>query len=160
MMQDTNSARMSGDYSVSGVAHFIERIGLSMSGATGGTFVATYLARANIDTFDSIGFVASMVLAGMIGFYLGIDIPKVPGSPASLAVAGRGLKLDPVELLSATGTFLAAMAALTAVYAIVFDEVPQRTGEVVVGSWWLLGLIMQIGAGSIGRLRFARQTAR
>jgi Mg2+ and Co2+ transporter CorA len=61
--------------------------------------------------------------------------------------------VDPVELLSATGTFLAAVAALASVYAIVFDEVPQRVWEFVIGSWWLLGVVMQISAGLIGRSR-------
>jgi Mg2+ and Co2+ transporter CorA len=63
--------------------------------------------------------------------------------------------VDPVELLSATGTFLAAVAALASVYAIVFDEVPQRLWEVVIGSWWLLGIVMQVSAGLIGRSRLA-----
>jgi hypothetical protein len=65
--------------------------------------------------------------------------------------------VDPVELLSATGTFLAAVAALVSVYAIVLDEVPQRVWEFVVGSWWLLGVLMQIGAGLISRLRPANK---
>ena len=60
---------------------------------------------------------------------------------------------DPVELLSATGTFLAAIAALISVCAFVLDETPQGLGEFVVGSWWMLGIVMQIGAGAIGRLR-------
>jgi LytS/YehU family sensor histidine kinase len=156
MMRNNNNSRSSRDTCLSGAIHIIGRIGLSMSGAIGGTFVAAYLVRANIGTFDSTGFIASMVLVGMIGSYLGIDIPRLRRSTAGVVVWGRGLKADPVELLSAIGTLLAAMAALTAVYAIVFDEVPQRIGEVVVGSWWLLGVIMQIGAGSIGRLRLAR----
>ena len=65
--------------------------------------------------------------------------------------------LDAVELLSATGTFLAAAAALIAVYAIVLDDVPQRTGEFVISGWWLLGASLQTGAGAIGRLRPVRK---
>ena len=91
----------------------------------------------------------------MIGFYLGIDIPAPRGSDVSRAVKGSGPGVDPVELLSATGTFLAAVAALASVYAIVFDEVPQRVWEFVIGSWWLLGIVMQVGAGLIGRSRLA-----
>jgi hypothetical protein len=63
--------------------------------------------------------------------------------------------VDLVELFSATGTFLAAVAALASVYAIVLDELPQRVWEFAVGSWWLLGVIMQIGAGLIARRRLA-----
>jgi hypothetical protein len=100
-----------------------------------------------------------MILVGMVGFYLGIDIPEKGATQMKLALKGPALMVDPVELLSATGTFLAAIAALVSVYAIVFDEVPQRMGEFVVGGWWLLGVIMQIGAGAIGRLRLVNKTA-
>jgi len=133
---------------ISRVAHVVERIGLAMSGAIGGTFVAAYLARASIELFGSVGFVASMILVGVIGFYLGIDIPRLRASRLN---SGPALRVDPVELLSATGTFLAAVAALASVYAIVLDEVPQPMWEFVVGSWWLLGVLMQIGAGLIAR---------
>jgi hypothetical protein len=139
------------------VAHVVERIGLAMSGAIGGTFVAAYLARASIELFGSVGFVASTVLVGVIGFYLGIDIPRLGASRLNSGVKGPALRLDPVELLSATGTFLAALAALASVCAIVLDQLPQPMWEFVVGSWWLLGVFMQIGAGLIARLRPANK---
>jgi hypothetical protein len=142
---------------ISRVAHVVERIGLAMSGAIGGTFVAAYLARASIELFGSVGFVASTILVGVIGFYLGIDIPRLRPSRLNFGVKGPALRVDPVELLSATGTFLAAVAALASVYAIVLDEVPQPMWEFVVGSWWLLGVLMQIGAGLIARLRLANK---
>jgi hypothetical protein len=140
---------------VSRLAHVVGRIGLSMSGAISGTFVAAYMVRIDTDTFDSVGFIASMILVGMVGFYLGIDIPGMNAQRASGAAGDSGLIVDPVELLSATGTFLAAIAALVSVYVIVFDELPQRMWEFVVGSWWLFGVVMQIGAGAAARLRFA-----
>jgi hypothetical protein len=142
---------------ISRVAHVVERIGLAMSGAIGGTFVAAYLARASIELFGSVGFAASMILVGVIGFYLGIDIPRLRASRLNSGVKGPTLGVDPVELLSATGTFLAAVAALASVYAIMFDQVPQPMWEFVVGSWWLLGVLMQIGAGLIARLRPANK---
>jgi hypothetical protein len=136
-------------------AHVVERMGLAMSGATSGTFVAAYLARADIETFNSIGFIASMILVGIIAFYLGIDIPRLRASQISLGVRHPIPQWDAVELLGATGTFLAAVAALTSVYAIVFDEDPQPMWEFGVGCCWLLGAMMQIGAGAIGRLRLS-----
>ena len=142
---------------ISRVAHVVERIGLAMSGAIGGTFVAAYLARAGIEPFDSVGFVASTILVGVIGFYLGIDIPRLRASHPNSGTKGTAARVNPVELLSATGTFLAAVAALASVYAIVFDQVPQRVWEFVVGSWWLLGVMMQIGAGLVARLRPANK---
>jgi hypothetical protein len=139
---------------VSRVAHVVERTGLAMSGAMCGTFVAAYLTRAGIDSFDSIGFIASMILIGMIGFYLGIDIPGLRAFHTGPGTRSTP-RWDTVELLSATGTFLAAMAALTSVYAIVFDEAPQGVWEFAIGCWWLIGIAMQISAGAIGRLRVA-----
>ena len=80
--------------------------------------------------------------------YLGIDTPRLPAEAAATRQ-----RLDPVEWLSAAGTFLAAVAALASVYGIVLDEVPERFWEFMFGSWWTLGITMQIGAGLIARLR-------
>src|SRR5579864_3326599 len=85
--------------------HVIERSALAMAGAMCGTFVAAQLSQTGITLFGSLGFIVAMVLAGSIGFYLGIDIPRLPRF-------GARRKLDPVDLLSAAGTFLAALAAL------------------------------------------------
>jgi hypothetical protein len=144
---------------ISKVAHVLERTGLAMAGAMCGTFIAAYLSKAGIANFASIGFIASMILVGTIGFYLAIDIPRLRASHMRRGVKRRLPQWDNVKLLSATGTFLAAMAALASVYAIVFDEPPQVMWEFVIGSWWLFGVILQIGAGAIGRLRLASGTA-
>jgi hypothetical protein len=139
---------------ISRVAHVLERSGLAMAGAMCGTFVAALLARANGAMFESVGFIASMALIGMIGFYLGIDIPRLPAN----AVAERQ-RVDPVELLSATGTFLAAIAALVSVSAIVLDEIPHGVWDFVIASWWAVGIGMQAAAGCLARLRLAQRVA-
>jgi hypothetical protein len=143
---------------LSRIAHVVERAGLAVAGAMCGTFVAAQLTRLNPALFDSIGFIAAMVLVGMIGFYLGIDVPRLRASPASPAIARP--RVDPIQLLSATGTFLATVAALISLYAFVFDEAPQRGwwGD-MVACWWLLGGVMQIGAGVAGRLSLADKAA-
>ena len=129
------------------------RLGLSMAGAMCGTFVAAQLTMTNAELFDSAGFIALMVLVGILGFYLGIDLPRLIGPE-------RGRQgFDSIELLSKVGTFLAAIAALISVYAFVFDETLRRSFEYMVASWWMIGVILQIGAGLIGRIRLAR-TAR
>jgi hypothetical protein len=151
LMSKETDARTKLRFLVSRVAHVLERLGLAMSGAMGGTFIAAYLARSDTGPFDSLGFGTSMVLVGIVGFYLGIDIPARRANRPGFAGMHGGV--DAVELLSATGTFLAAAAALMAVYAIVLDDVPQRTDEFVISGWWLLGASLQTGAGAIGRLR-------
>jgi hypothetical protein len=133
---------------ISRLAQVIERCGLAMTGAMCGTFVAAQMSKVDVALFDSGGFIALIVLTGAIAFYIGIDVPRPPARQAS-KYAG----VDAVEVLSAAGTFLAAVAALISVYAIVFDEVPQRVWEFVVASWWFGGATMQIIAGFIGRQR-------
>jgi hypothetical protein len=152
VMLNENNSPMQDYCLVSRAAHVIERSGLAMAGAMCGTFVAAQLAKASIAPFDSVGFVAAMVLVGMIGFYLGIDIPRQPAR-----VARRRPRVEPVELLSAAGTFLAAMAALISVGDIVLDEAPQHVWELVIGVWWLVGIMLQISAGSIARLQLAQK---
>ena len=151
-MFNAKNIRSDDQFLIIRAVHVIERSALAMAGAMCGTFVAAQLSQTEITLFGSLGFIAMMVLAGTIGFYLGIDIPRLP-------MVGRRPRLDPVDLLSAAGTFLAAFAALIAVYGLVFDVAPQRLSETVICSWWVLGVIMQIGAGSIGRLRLARRAA-
>jgi hypothetical protein len=93
-----------------------------------------------------------MILVGIIAFYLGIDIRRLHASQVSL---GQGIPFRSGMLSSCRRhrNFLTAVAALTSVYAIVFDEDPQPMWEFAVGCCWLLGAMMQIGAGAIGRLR-------
>src|SRR4249919_107608 len=115
-MSKRQTTTMQDYYLISRVAHVIERSALAMAGAVCGTFVAAQMSKVNVALFNSIGFAASMVLTGMVGFYLGIDTPRLPAD-----VAAARLRLDPVEWLSAAGTFLATVAALLSVYGIVLD---------------------------------------
>jgi hypothetical protein len=147
MSKQRNTA-MQDYFLISRAAHVIERSGLAMAGAMCGTFVVAQMSKVNVALFGSIGFAVWMVLIGMVGFYLGIDTPRLPAEAAATRP-----RLDPVEWLSAAGTFLAAVAALASVYGIVLDEVPERFWEFMFGSWWTLGITMQIGAGLIARLR-------
>jgi len=113
---------------ISRLAHVIERIGLAMAGALCGLFVAAHLAKANIEVLNSVEVLLSMILYGSIGYYLGINIPLLPsrGRHAALSDAGPIPKTDPIVLVSATGTFLAAVAAPESVYTTVFEDVPQE----------------------------------
>ena len=130
------------------ISHVVGRMGLAMAGAMCGTFVAAQLTVTNAEMFDSTGVIALMVLVGTLAFYLGIDIPR-------LRVVRKALeppRFDPVDLLSTTGTFLAAIAALISVYAFVFDEPLARSWEYAIASWWVLGVALQMSAGLMGRI--------
>jgi len=128
------------------------RLGLSMAGAMCGTFVAAQLTMTNAELFDSAGFIALMVLVGIRG----IDLPRLRSSLAEPELDRQ--RIDSIELLSKIGTFLAAIAALISVYAFVFDETLRRSFEYIVASWWMIGVVLQISAGLIGRIRLARTT--
>jgi hypothetical protein len=145
------------DYFMSLIAHAIARSALAMAGFLCGFYVAADVARADLEGLNSTGFVASMSLVGTIGFYLGIDIPRVHGFQDPFPDQNARLTLVLVDLLSATGTFIAVVAALISVYVIVFDEVLQLTWTLTVGFLWLLGVMMQIGCGVSARRRTVNQ---
>ncbi len=132
-------------------AHVLERIGLAMAGAASGLFVAAHVG-SSIAAFTSQGFILVMMIAGAVGFYLGIDTPPLAfhgpdGEPAS------GAKVDAAEFLSAVGTFLAALTAFVSVSVIVFRENPHLVWTMLIMLGWVVGVIMQIVAGAIARSR-------
>jgi hypothetical protein len=136
-------------------AHVIERVGLAMAGASGGLFVAAGVNHASIKILQSLGAVFVMIIIGLVGFYLGIDVPTAPTQTIEreLVSINTTSKIDPVEVLSAAGTFLASSAALVSVVIIVFDLDLQTSWALVVGFSWLAGATMQIFAGAFARCR-------
>jgi hypothetical protein len=58
-----------------------------------------------------------------------------------------------VELLSAAGTFLAAVAAVVSVSSIILDETASARSVLLIGFGWAIGTTMQIAAGIIARIR-------
>jgi hypothetical protein len=136
-------------------AHVLERSGLALTGASCGLFVAAHVGRADIDLIGSAATVVGMMVYGAVGFYLGIDLPRVPPDHKMHLPLRHGLgsTWDTVELLSAAGTFLAAVAAVVSVSSIVLDETARAATAVIISSGWALGATMQIAAGIIARLR-------
>src|SRR6516164_4628375 len=105
------------------IAHLVERTGLALTGMSCGLFVAAHIARANINLFGSTAAVFAIMIYGAIGFYLGIDLPRPSGRSHELPLRRINPKPDIVELLSAIGTFLAAVAAVVSVFSIILDEI-------------------------------------
>jgi hypothetical protein len=132
---------------VSRCAHVLERFGLAMAGAAGGLFVAAHVG-SSIGVLTSQGFILVMMIGGAVGFYLGIDTP-----PQRLDDARQAGKIDAAELLSAAGTFLAALTAFASVGVIVLREDLHIAGTVAILVGWLVGVSMQIVAGAIARAR-------
>ncbi|MEA2943422.1 MAG: hypothetical protein QOD09_3951 [Bradyrhizobium sp.] len=132
-------------------AHLLERLGLAMTGAASGLFVAAHVGTS-IAALTSQVFLLIMMMGGAIGFYLGIDTPP-PQGPKGEAAGGAGRKIDTADLLSAVGTFLAALAAFASVSVIVLREDLHVYGTMLIMAGWVVGVMMQIIAGAIARIR-------
>ena len=113
------------------VAHVLERLGLAMAGAASGLFVAALVGTSH-SALTNQAFLLLMMIGGAVGFYLGIDTP---------------------ELLSAIGTFLAAFSAFACVGVIVLRHDPHFAWISMIMAGWVVGVTMQIIAGTIARLR-------
>jgi hypothetical protein len=135
-------------------AHGLERIGLAMAGASSGLFVGSYVG-ASIAALTSQGFLVVMMIGGAIGFYLGIDTPPLAfhGPNGEPSKGGSGGKIDTAEFLSAVGTFLATLTAFVSVGVIVLREDPRTFWTIMTMLGWVVGVIMQIIAGTIARTR-------
>jgi hypothetical protein len=135
-------------------AHVVERIGLAMAGAASGLFVAAHVG-SSIALFTSGGFIVMMMIGGAVGFYLGIDTPALAFHPTDgrPSKGGSSGKVDSAEFLSAVGTFLAALTAFVSVIVIVFREDPHIYWTMMIMLGWVVGVMMQIIAGAIARIR-------
>jgi hypothetical protein len=131
-------------------AHVLERLGLAMAGAASGLFVAVHVG-SSISALTTQAFLLIMMIGGAVGFYLGIDTP--PQTFHASDDHSSGGKIDAAEFLSAVGTFLAALSAFVSVGVIVLRAEPHIfwTSAIMVG--WTVGVVMQITAGAIARLR-------
>ena len=103
----------------------------------------------------SAAAVLAMMLYGAAGFYLGIDLPRAPPDHRIHLPLRNGLgsRADAVELLTAAGTFLAAVAAVVSVSSIVLDETARSSAVLLIILGWGIGSTMQIAAGIIARMR-------
>lgn len=134
-------------------AHVLERSGLAMAGAAAGLFVAAHVG-SSIAALTSQGFLLIMMIVGAVGFYLGIDTPQLPfHGPDEERADGVAEKIDAAELLSAVGTFLAALTAFVSVGVILLRADPHLVLTSMVMAGWLAGVTMQIFAGAIARWR-------
>ena len=133
-------------------AHFLERIGLAMAGAASGLFVAAHTG-SSISALTSQAFLLIMMIGGAVGFYLGIDTPQLAFNAANGGKGNSTARIDAAELLTATGTFCAALTAFASVLVIVLREDPHIVWTALILFGWVLGISMQIVAGAIARTR-------
>jgi hypothetical protein len=123
-----------------------------MAGAANGLFVAALVGTSHA-ALTNQAFLLLMMTGGAVGFYLGIDTPPLPIT-SSRPTDGVWIgKIDTPELLSAVGTFLAALSAFTCVGIIVLRHDPHLAWITMIMAGWVIGVSMQIVAGTIARLR-------
>ena len=136
------------------VAHVLERLGLAMAGAASGLFVAALVGTSH-SALTNQAFLLLMMIGGAVGFYLGIDTPPAPFTPSTGRPADGmwDRKIDTPELLSAIGTFLAAFSAFACVGVIVLRHDPHFAWISMIMAGWVVGVAMQIIAGTIARGR-------
>ena len=135
-------------------AHVLERMGLAMVGAAGALFVATHVGSTFMQLMTE-GFLVVMMIAGGIGFYLGIDTPphRFLGLDTELVKGWSAGPIDAAEFLTAVGTFLAALCAFVSVVLIVIGRDPLIGSTFLLTAGWGIGTVMQIVAGAIARWR-------
>ena len=88
-MSNKRNTAMQDYYLISRIAHVIERSALAMAGAMCGTFVAAQMTKTHVAMFNSVGFIASMVLAGVIQLCLGNRYPTAAGNDRQRAAESR-----------------------------------------------------------------------
>lgn len=130
-------------------AHVLERIGLAMAGAACGLFVSAHVG-SSISALTSQGFLLLMMIAGAVGFYLGIDTPPLP------LHGDDDPQIDAAEFLSAVGTFLATLTAFVSVGIIILREEPRIAWTWLIAIGWVAGISMQMVAGAKARMRAKR----
>jgi hypothetical protein len=132
-------------------AHLIERIGLAAIGGSSGLYVAAGLLRRQNELPWSVWIVLLMMLYGAFSFYVGIDLPG-RSARRSASIQRQGWNLDTaIEILSAVGIFLAAIATFVSVGIIILDETVSDGLLALTGSSWMIGASFQIAAGIIAR---------
>ena len=139
---------------VNGFAQLAERIGFAIMGALSGLYVGALMARIDVEEINSVGVLLLVILYGSVGFYLGTNLPSLP-SGVSRRVLSDGdsrPRTNLIALAAATGTLIAALAALMSVSMIVLDEIPPVIWNVAIGFWWMLGVLLQLAAGTAARL--------
>ena len=134
-------------------AHILERCGLALAGAACGMFVAAHVGTS-VAFLTNQGFLLLMMIAGAVGFYLGIDTPKLPFDPLEQpSEQEAGGQIDTAEFLSAMGTFCATLSAFAAVAIIILREAPHIAWTALIMLGWCGGVVMQVVAGAIARWR-------
>ncbi|MCP3387410.1 hypothetical protein NLM27_01265 [Bradyrhizobium sp. CCGB12] len=132
-------------------AHLLERIGLAAVGATCGLYVGATLLRQKGGLFESGWIVLLTMLYGAVSFYVGIDLSRAVARKSILNTSEEYTGSEAVEIMSAAGTFSAAIAAALSVSILVLDQSLPNGLIIFVAGCWMVGSSLQVAAGTMAR---------
>lgn len=132
-------------------AHLLERIGLAAVGASCGLYVGATLLRQKDGLFESGWIVLLTMLYGAISYYVGIDLSLTVARKSISSTSEEYNGSEAAEIMSAAGTFGAAVAAALSVSILVLDQsLPNGVISFVAGCW-VVGSSLQVAAGTMSR---------
>ena len=132
-------------------AHILERIGLAAVGASCGLYVGATLLRQKDGLFESGWIVLITMLYGALSYYVGIDLSRSVARKSISSTSEEWNGSEPAEIMSAAGTFGAAIAAALSVSILVLD---QNLSDALIGfvaGCWAVGSSLQVAAGRMAR---------
>src|SRR3954467_13784611 len=103
-------------------AHLLERIGLAAVGASCGLYVGATLLRQRGGLFESGWIVLLTMLYGALSYYVGIDLSRSVARRSISSTSEEYNGSEVAEIMSAAGTFGAAIAATLSVSILVLDQ--------------------------------------
>ena len=136
-------------------AHILERIGLAAVGASCGLYVGATLLRQKDGLFESGWIVLITMLYGALSYYVGIDLSGNVARRPKSSISEEWNGSEPAEIMSAAGTFGAAIAATLSVSILVLDQNLSNALMGLVAGCWAVGSSLQIAAGTMARSRQA-----
>ncbi|WP_234680105.1 hypothetical protein [Bradyrhizobium monzae] len=132
-------------------AHLLERIGLAAVGASCGLYVGATLLRQKGGLFESGWIVLLTMLYGALSYYVGIDLSRSVARKTIASTSEEYNGSEAAEIMSAAGTFGAAIAATLSVSILVLDQnLPNGLIGFVAGCW-VVGSSLQVAAGTMAR---------
>lgn len=132
-------------------AHILERIGLAAVGASCGLYVGATLLRQKDGLFESGWIVLITMLYGALSYYVGIDLSGNVARRPESSFAEDWNGSESAEIMSAAGTFGAAIAAALSVSILVLDQNLSNGLISLVAGCWAVGSSLQVAAGTMAR---------
>lgn len=132
-------------------AHILERIGLAAVGASCGLYVGATLLRQKDGLFESGWVVLITMLYGALSYYVGIDLSGNVARRSESSISEDWKGSESAEIMSAAGTFGAAVAATLSVSILVLDQNLSNGLISFVAGCWAVGSSLQVAAGTMAR---------